>query len=106
MSPVHLEVVDLLVLLDVTDFRVHKYGQIIVSRTSASFSAHEKQYCCEKNKRGSSIKRTFVASCTQANRVNLEIQAWRVLLVFLDHLAERETSDLPVSLVSETELQT
>lgn len=54
---------------------------------------------------GSSIKRSFVASCTQANQVNLEIQAWRVLLGSVDHLAGRETSDLLVSLVSETEQQ-
>lgn len=46
-SLVHLVVVDLLVLLDVTDFR--------------------------------------------GNRVSLEVQAWRVLLVLVDHLAGRET---------------
>lgn len=105
VSLVHLVVVDLLVLLDVTDFQVHKYGLIIVLCKNASVSAHEEQCCCKNSKTGSSIKRTFVSSCPQANQVNLEIQAWRVLPVLVDHLAERETSDLPVSLVSEAECQ-
>lgn len=105
VSLVHLVVVDLLVLLDVTDFQVHKYGLIIVLCISTSVSAHDKQFSCENNKTGSSVKRIFVASDTQANQVNLEIQAWRVLPVLVDHLAERETSDLPVCLVSETEHQ-
>lgn len=47
VSPVHLVVVDLLVLLDVKDFRVHKHGQIRALRTSASVSACEKQFCCK-----------------------------------------------------------
>lgn len=40
----------------------------------------------------------------QVSQVNLAIQAWRVLPVSLAHLAERETSDLLVSLVSEAEM--
>lgn len=47
-------------------------------------------------------KRTFLSPCSQVNLVTLEILAWRVLLASAAHLAERETTDPPVSLVSET----